>query len=177
MALLARAALVKLSAWVDITDDAFLIDDKRNRSPSASLEVRPPAPQCRPVPIEGHRESDPKPVACHPHPLKAPISGRFRMKDPDHGEPAASVLVVELPQRRRRCHAVRAAFRPPADQDDFATQRLHLEWLRVQPVLKPKWRRGKPQPVIPTAQVGRCGRLMDGQQQDSNAGKQESHQP
>ena len=167
-AFLARAALVKLSAWVDITDDAFLIDDKRNRSPTASLEVRPPAPQSGPVPIERYWESEPEPVACHAHPLKAPISGRFRMKDSDHGEPSAGVLAVELPQRRRRCHTVRAAFRPPADQDDFAAQHLHIKRPRVQPVLKLERGRGEPQPVISTAEVGRCGRLMDGQQQDSN---------
>jgi hypothetical protein len=46
----------------------------------------------------------------------------------------------------------------------------------VQPVLQIERRRRDPQPVIPTAEVGRDYRQMDSQQHNSNAGKQESHQ-
>jgi hypothetical protein len=65
---------------------------------------------------------------------------------------------------------------PPAEQDDFAAQRLHLERWRVQPVLQIERRRRDPQPVIPTAEVGRYYRQIDSQQHNSYAGKQESHQ-
>jgi len=98
------------------------------------------------------------------------------MKYSNHGEPTAAVFAVELMECRRSRHTVRATFSPPAEQDDFATQRLHLEWWRVQPVLQIERRRSDPQPVIPTAEVSGYDWQMDGQEQGSNAGKQESHQ-